>query len=84
MLNGQIPRICNLRANVAQLSKKSNPRLFLFIIKMDLSLWSASLHDNGVKLYSTAGTQTFIENLNIPVTAAERADRLSFDFRRAC
>jgi phosphoribosylaminoimidazolecarboxamide formyltransferase/IMP cyclohydrolase len=29
------------------------------------------LHANGVKLYSTGGTQTFIENLNIPVTAVE-------------
>nr|WP_221395021.1 bifunctional phosphoribosylaminoimidazolecarboxamide formyltransferase/IMP cyclohydrolase [Dyadobacter sp. NIV53] len=29
------------------------------------------LHENGVKLYSTGGTQTFIENLQIPVTAAE-------------
>lgn len=29
------------------------------------------LHKHGVKLYSTGGTQTFIENLGIPVTAVE-------------
>src|SRR5690606_9090363 len=29
------------------------------------------LHENGVKLYSTGGTQTFIEDLGIPVTAVE-------------
>lgn len=29
------------------------------------------LHQQGVKLYSTGGTQTFIENMNIPVTAVE-------------
>ncbi len=29
------------------------------------------LHANGVRLYSTGGTQTFIENLGIPVTAVE-------------
>lgn len=29
------------------------------------------LHQNGVKLYSTGGTQTFIENMGIPVTAVE-------------
>lgn len=29
------------------------------------------LHEQGVKLYSTGGTQTFIEGLQIPVTAVE-------------
>jgi phosphoribosylaminoimidazolecarboxamide formyltransferase / IMP cyclohydrolase len=29
------------------------------------------LHQHGVKLYSTGGTQTFIEDLGIPVTAVE-------------
>ena len=29
------------------------------------------LHEQGVKLYSTGGTQTFIEQLGIPVTAVE-------------
>ena len=29
------------------------------------------LHNQGVKLYSTGGTQTFIENLGIPVTPVE-------------
>src|ERR1051325_11719794 len=29
------------------------------------------LHQNGVLLYSTGGTQTFIEQLGIPVTAVE-------------
>lgn len=29
------------------------------------------LHQHGVKLYSTGGTQSFIEGLNIPVTAVE-------------
>ncbi len=29
------------------------------------------LHEQNVKLYSTGGTQSFIENLNIPVTAVE-------------
>lgn len=30
-----------------------------------------TLHSQGVKLYSTGGTQSFIESLNIPVTAVE-------------
>ena len=30
-----------------------------------------TLHQNGVKLYSTGGTQTFIESLKIPVIAVE-------------
>ena len=29
------------------------------------------LHEQGVKLYSTGGTQSFIEGLNVPVTAVE-------------
>ena len=29
------------------------------------------LHDRGVKLYSTGGTETFIKNLGIPVTSVE-------------
>ncbi|MFZ9527466.1 MAG: bifunctional phosphoribosylaminoimidazolecarboxamide formyltransferase/IMP cyclohydrolase PurH, partial [Schleiferiaceae bacterium] len=29
------------------------------------------LHELGVKLYSTGGTQSFIEGLGIPVTAVE-------------
>src|SRR5210317_2097128 len=29
------------------------------------------LHENGVKLYSTGGTQKFIEEAGIPVTAVE-------------
>lgn len=29
------------------------------------------LHNQGVQLYSTGGTQTFLENLHIPVTAVE-------------
>ena len=29
------------------------------------------LHENGVEIYSTGGTQSFIEGLNIPVIAVE-------------
>ncbi|TAJ13811.1 bifunctional phosphoribosylaminoimidazolecarboxamide formyltransferase/IMP cyclohydrolase PurH [Marinilabiliaceae bacterium JC017] len=30
-----------------------------------------TLHEQGVKIYSTGGTKTFVESLNVPVTAVE-------------
>lgn len=35
-----------------------------------------------VKIYSTGGTQTFIENLNMKVTPVEAVARISFNFGR--
>ena len=53
------------------MSKKIQSALISVYYKDGLEPLVRLLHDNGVKLYSTGGTQTFIENLNIPVTAAE-------------
>ena len=53
------------------MSKKIESALISVYYKDGLEPLVRILHENGVKLYSTGGTQTFIENLNIPVTAAE-------------
>ncbi|CAG5070621.1 Bifunctional purine biosynthesis protein PurH [Dyadobacter sp. CECT 9623] len=53
------------------MSKKIQSALISVYYKDGLEPLVRLLHTNGVKLYSTGGTQTFIENLNIPVTAAE-------------
>jgi phosphoribosylaminoimidazolecarboxamide formyltransferase/IMP cyclohydrolase len=53
------------------MSKKIQSALISVYYKDGLEPLVRLLHENGVKLYSTGGTQTFIENLNIPVTAAE-------------
>ena len=53
------------------MSKKIQSALISVYYKDGLEPLVRLLHNNGVKLYSTGGTQTFIENLNIPVTAAE-------------
>jgi phosphoribosylaminoimidazolecarboxamide formyltransferase/IMP cyclohydrolase len=53
------------------MSKKIQSALISVYYKDGLEPLVRLLHENGVKLYSTGGTQTFIENLDIPVTAAE-------------
>ena len=53
------------------MSKKIQSALISVYYKDGLEPLVRLLHENGVKLYSTGGTQTFIENLQIPVTAAE-------------
>lgn len=53
------------------MSKKIQSALISVYYKDGLEPLVRLLHENGVKLYSTGGTQIFIENLNIPVTAAE-------------
>ncbi len=53
------------------MSKKIQSALISVYYKDGLEPLVRLLHENGVKLYSTGGTQTFIENLSIPVTAAE-------------
>lgn len=53
------------------MSKKIQSALISVYYKDGLEPLVRLLHQNGVKLYSTGGTQTFIENLSIPVTAAE-------------
>lgn len=53
------------------MSKKIQSALISVYYKDGLEPLVRVLHENGVKLYSTGGTQTFIEDLNIPVTAAE-------------
>jgi len=53
------------------MSKKIQSALISVYYKDGLEPLVRLLHEHGVKLYSTGGTQTFIENLNIPVTAAE-------------
>jgi phosphoribosylaminoimidazolecarboxamide formyltransferase/IMP cyclohydrolase len=53
------------------MSKKLQSALISVYYKDGLEPLVRLLHANGVKLYSTGGTQTFIENLGIPVVAAE-------------
>jgi len=52
-------------------SKKIQSALISVYYKDGLAPIVELLHQNGVKLYSTGGTQTFIEELGIPVTAVE-------------
>ena len=52
-------------------SKKIQSALISVYYKDGLAPIVELLHKNGVKLYSTGGTQTFIEDLGIPVTAVE-------------
>lgn len=51
--------------------KKIQSALISVFYKDGLAPIVQLLHKNGVKLYSTGGTQTFIEELGIPVTAVE-------------
>ncbi len=53
------------------LHKKIQSALISVYYKDGLAPIVELLHQNGVKLYSTGGTQTFIEQMNIPVTAVE-------------
>ncbi len=53
------------------MSKKISSALISVFYKDGLNKIVKLLHENDVKLYSTGGTQTFIENLGIPVTAVE-------------
>ncbi len=53
------------------MSKKISSALISVFYKDGLDKIVQLLHQNGVTLYSTGGTQTFIENLGIPVTAVE-------------
>lgn len=52
-------------------SKKIKSALVSVFYKDNLEPVIKKLHDLGVVLYSTGGTQTFIEKLNIPVVAVE-------------
>ena len=52
-------------------SKKIQSALISVYYKDGLAPIVELLHKNGVKLYSTGGTQTFIKDLGIPVTAVE-------------
>lgn len=53
------------------MSKKIQSALISVYYKDGLEPLVRLLHQNDVKIYSTGGTQTFIENLGVPVTAAE-------------
>jgi phosphoribosylaminoimidazolecarboxamide formyltransferase/IMP cyclohydrolase len=53
------------------MSKKIQSALISVYYKDGLEPLVRLLHHNGVKIYSTGGTQTFIESLQIPVTAVE-------------
>lgn len=53
------------------MSKKIQSALISVYYKDGLEPIVRLLHENGVKLYSTGGTQTFIEDLGIPVVAVE-------------
>ncbi len=53
------------------MSKKIQSALISVYYKDGLEPLVRLLHENGVKLYSTGGTQTFIEDMQIPVTAVE-------------
>lgn len=52
--------------------KKIESALFSVYYKDNLEPIIKILHANGVKFYSTGGTQKFIEGLNIPVTAVDK------------
>ncbi len=52
-------------------SKKIQSALISVYYKDGLAPIVELLHKNGVKIYSTGGTQTFIEEMGIPVTAVE-------------
>ncbi len=51
--------------------KKIQAALISVFYKDGLAPIVQNLHQNGVQLYSTGGTQSFIEELGIPVTAVE-------------
>ncbi|WP_247232964.1 bifunctional phosphoribosylaminoimidazolecarboxamide formyltransferase/IMP cyclohydrolase [Telluribacter sp. SYSU D00476] len=53
------------------MSKKIQSALISVYYKDGLEPIVRLLHENGVNLYSTGGTQTFIEEMGIPVTAVE-------------
>lgn len=53
------------------MSTKISSALISVFYKDGLDKIVKLLHANDVKIYSTGGTQTFIENLGIPVTAVE-------------
>jgi phosphoribosylaminoimidazolecarboxamide formyltransferase/IMP cyclohydrolase len=57
--------------NLMEEKKKIKSALISVFYKDNLDLVVKKLHDLGVKMYSTGGTQTFIEQLNIPVTPVE-------------
>ena len=52
-------------------AKKIKSALISVYYKDGLAPIVELLHQHGVQLYSTGGTQTFIEQMNIPVTAVE-------------
>lgn len=52
-------------------SKKIKSALISVFYKDGLEPIARLLHQQGVRIYSTGGTQTFLEKLNIPVTAVE-------------
>ncbi|TAD99025.1 MAG: bifunctional phosphoribosylaminoimidazolecarboxamide formyltransferase/IMP cyclohydrolase PurH, partial [Bacteroidetes bacterium] len=53
------------------MQKKIQSALISVYYKDNLAPLVQFLHQQGVKLYSTGGTQKFIEDLNIPVVAVE-------------
>ncbi len=53
------------------MAKKIQSALISVFYKDGLDKIAKLLHENDVKIYSTGGTQTFIEDLGIPVTAVE-------------
>jgi phosphoribosylaminoimidazolecarboxamide formyltransferase/IMP cyclohydrolase len=53
------------------MNKKISSALISVFYKDNLAPIVKLLHQQGVKLYSTGGTQSFIEGLGIPVTAVE-------------
>lgn len=53
------------------MAKKISSALISVFYKDGLDKIVKLLHQNGVQLYSTGGTQSFIEELGIPVTAVE-------------
>ena len=63
--------------------KKAKSALISVFHKDGLEPIIRQLHKDGVKLYSTGGTQQYIESLKNPRSAGGRGDFLSFDPRRA-
>jgi phosphoribosylaminoimidazolecarboxamide formyltransferase / IMP cyclohydrolase len=53
------------------MQKQIKSALISVFYKDNLDKIAQTLHQNGVKIYSTGGTQDFLEKLNIPVIAVE-------------
>lgn len=64
-------QLCGANPSLFVMQKKISSALISVYYKDNLEPLLRLLHQYGVRLYSTGGTQQFIESLNLPVTAVE-------------